>query len=227
MSGAYRVLVVDDEPGLVRALAINLRAHGWDVVTAHDGRSALAACAEAHPDVVLLDLGLPDMDGTEVVARLREWSTVPIVVLSARDRDGDKIRALDSGADDYVTKPFAFDELLARIEALSRRPRQLSARQLRIDDLELDLDSREVRRAGQKIDLTPKEYAVLEYLMRHPGRVLTRTLITEYAWDYHFDPQTNVVDVVMSRLRAKIDPDHKRIETVRGVGYVFRPHGHA
>jgi two-component system copper resistance phosphate regulon response regulator CusR len=149
---------------------------------------------------------------------------MPILMLTAQDGVEFKVDALRAGADDYVTKPFAFEELLARIEALSRRPRQLSARLLMVADLELDLDAREVRRDGKTIELTPKEYTVLEYLMRHPGRVMSRTLITEYAWDYHFDPGTNIVDVVINRLRKKIDAGYPRklVHTVRGVGYVVK-----
>jgi DNA-binding response OmpR family regulator len=149
---------------------------------------------------------------------------MPVLVLTAQDSVDYKVDALRAGADDYVTKPFAFEELLARIEALSRRPRQLSARTLTVADLELDLDAREVRRAGTIIELTPKEYTVLEYLMRHPGRVMSRTLITEYAWDYHFDPGTNIVDVVINRLRKKVDAGFpkKLVHTVRGVGYVVK-----
>ncbi|HEU5219245.1 MAG TPA: response regulator transcription factor, partial [Gemmatimonadales bacterium] len=143
---------------------------------------------------------------------------------TAQDAVGHKVEALRAGADDYVTKPFAFEEVLARVEALSRRPKQLSSARLSVADLELDLGSREVRRGGRLIELTPKEYAVLEYLMRHPGRVMSRTLITEYAWDYHFDPGTNIVDVVINRLRKKVDTgsEKKLLHTVRGVGYVIR-----
>ena len=147
-----------------------------------------------------------------------------MLVLTAQDSVEFKVDALRAGADDYVTKPFSFEELLARVEALSRRPKQLTARSLRVADLELDLESREVRRGGTPIELTPKEYAVLEYLMRHTGRVMSRTLITEYAWDYHFDPGTNIVDVVINRLRKKVDAGFPRklVHTVRGVGYVVK-----
>ncbi len=165
------------------------------------------------------------MTGLEVLRTLRDRGlTTPILVLTAQDSVEYKVDALRAGADDYVTKPFAFEELLARIEAISRRPRVLSARSLRVADLELDLDAREVTRDGTAIELTPKEYAVLEYLMRHPGRVMSRTLITEYAWDYHFDPGTNIVDVVINRLRKKVDAGfaQKLVHTVRGVGYVVK-----
>ena len=146
------------------------------------------------------------------------------MILTARGEEVDKVRGFRAGADDYVTKPFAFEELLARVEAISRRPRALSKPVLRVGELELDQGTREVRRGGELIELTPKEYAVLEYLMRHTGRVMSRTLITEYAWDYHFDPGTNIVDVVINRLRKKVDSGHaqKLVHTVRGVGYVVK-----
>jgi DNA-binding response OmpR family regulator len=148
----------------------------------------------------------------------------PVLVLTAQDAVDAKVEALRAGADDYVTKPFAMEELLARVEALSRRPRALRSPVHKVADLELDTATRVVTRAGEEIELTPKEYAVLEYLLRHSGRVMSRTLITEYAWDYHFDPGTNIVDVVINHLRKKIDAPHERklIHTVRGVGYVIR-----
>ena len=150
--------------------------------------------------------------------------TVPILVLTAQDTVDFKVQALRTGADDYVTKPFSFEELLARVEALGRRPQQLRSPVLRVLDLELDTATHEARRGSEPIELTPKEYTVLEYLMRHTGRVMSRTLITEYAWDYHFDPGTNIVDVVINRLRKKIDSGHARklIHTVRGVGYTVK-----
>jgi DNA-binding response OmpR family regulator len=147
-----------------------------------------------------------------------------VVVLTAQDAIDAKVTALRAGADDYVTKPFAFEELLARVEAVARRPRSIAPPTLRVADLELDQATREVRRGGQGVELTPKEYAVLEYLVRHAGRVMSRTLITEYAWGYHFDPGTNIVDVVITHLRKKLDAGHERklIHTVRGVGYVLK-----
>jgi DNA-binding response OmpR family regulator len=165
------------------------------------------------------------MNGFEMLRTLRDrGNTTPVLVLTAQDSVDFKVQALRSGADDYVTKPFAFEELLARVEALGRRPKEIRDPVLRVGDLELDIATREVRRAGEKIELTPKEYTVLEYLMRHTGRVMSRTLITEYAWDYHFDPGTNIVDVVINRLRKKVDSGHqqKLVHTVRGVGYVVR-----
>ena len=162
-------------------------------------------------------------DGMEGL-RLASGGRYDLLVLTAQDAVDFKVQALRSGADDYVTKPFAFEELLARVEALGRRPKEIREPVLRIGDLELDTGTREVRRGGERIDLTPKEYTVLEYLMRHAGRVMSRTLITEYAWDYHFDPGTNIVDVVINRLRKKVDSGHaqKLVHTVRGVGYVVK-----
>jgi two-component system copper resistance phosphate regulon response regulator CusR len=168
---------------------------------------------------------LPGKSGMDVLNSLRARGFErPVLVLTAQDAVDAKVNALRAGADDYVTKPFAFEELLARVEALARRPRAMASPILRVADLELDRDTREVRRGGELIELTPKEYAVLEYLMRHQGRVMSRTLITEYAWGYHFDPGTNIVDVVINHLRKKLDAkqDRKLITTVRGVGYVIK-----
>jgi two-component system copper resistance phosphate regulon response regulator CusR len=168
---------------------------------------------------------LPGKSGLQVLSALRARGfEKPILVLTAQDAVDAKVTTLRAGADDYVTKPFAFEELLARVEALARRPRAMVTPVLRIDDLEVNRDTREVTRAGEPIELTPKEFAVLEYLMRHAGRVMSRTLITEYAWGYHFDPGTNIVDVVINHLRKKVDAAHGRklITTVRGVGYVIK-----
>lgn len=220
-----KLLVVEDDRTVGQYVKRGLEEQQYIADWVSDGIEALRVASSGHYDVVILDLRLPGMNGFEVLRTLRDRGlTMPILVLTAQDGVEFKVDALRSGADDYVTKPFAFDELLARVEALSRRPRQLTARTLRVADLELDLDAREVRRAGSLIELTPKEYAVLEYLMRHPGRVMSRTLITEYAWDYHFDPGTNIVDVVINRLRKKVDADfaQKLVHTVRGVGYVVK-----
>jgi two-component system copper resistance phosphate regulon response regulator CusR len=174
---------------------------------------------------VVLDMRLPGRNGLDVLRTLRARGFErPVLVLTAQDAVDAKVETLRAGADDYVTKPFAFEELLARVEALLRRPRALASPLLRVGDLELDQGTREVRRAEELIELTPKEFAVLEYLMRHAGRVMSRTLITEYAWGYHFDPGTNIVDVVINHLRKKIDAkfEKKLITTVRGVGYMVR-----
>jgi two-component system copper resistance phosphate regulon response regulator CusR len=182
--------------------------------------------ATAQPyDLIILDMRLPGRNGLDVLRALRaKGFERPVLVLTAQDAVDAKVETLRAGADDYVTKPFAFEELLARAEALLRRPRALASPQVKVGDLELDQGTREVRRAGELIELTPKEFAVLEYLMRHAGRVMSRTLITEYAWGYHFDPGTNIVDVVINHLRKKIDARHdkKLITTVRGVGYMIR-----
>ena len=176
-------------------------------------------------DLVILDMRLPGRNGLDVLRTLRSRGFErPVLVLTAQDAVDAKVETLRAGADDYVTKPFAFEELLARVEALLRRPRAMASPQLRVADLELDQGTRDVRRAEESIELTPKEFAVLEYLMRHAGRVMSRTLITEYAWGYHFDPGTNIVDVVINHLRKKIDAkfEKKLITTVRGVGYMIR-----
>lgn len=220
-----KILVVEDDrtvgPYVVRGLA----EQGFQVELVADGDDALAAAAHTAYDLIILDLRLPGMSGFDVLRMLRDrGNPAPVLVLTAQDAVDFKVQALRAGADDYVTKPFAFEELLARVEALGRRPKQLAPRALRVGDLELDLGTREVTRASRRIELTPKEYAVLEYLMRHVGRVMSRTLITEYAWDYHFDPGTNIVDVVINRLRKKVDAgqDGRLIHTVRGVGYVIK-----
>ena len=220
-----KLLVVEDDKTVGQYVKRGLEEQQYIADWVGDGSEGLKLASSGHYDLVILDLRLPGMTGLEVLRTLRDRGlTMPILVLTAQDGVEFKVDALRAGADDYVTKPFAFDELLARIEALSRRPRVLSSRALRIADLELNLDAREVRRNGTAIELTPKEYAVLEYLMRHPGRVMSRTLITEYAWDYHFDPGTNIVDVVINRLRKKVDAGftQKLVHTVRGVGYVVK-----
>ena len=221
-----KILVVEDDRTVGQYVQRGLEEHQFHADLVADGQDALRLASAGHYDLMILDLRLSGMAGLEVLRTLRDrGSTVPILVLTAQDSVEFKVQALRSGADDYVTKPFAFEELLARVEALGRRPQQLAPPALKLADLQLDSGTREVTRAGRRIELTPKEYAVLEYLMRHPGRVMSRTLITEYAWDYHFDPGTNIVDVVINRLRKKVDSAHaqKLIHTVRGVGYVVKP----
>ena len=220
-----KLLVVEDDKTVGQYVKRGLEEQQYLADWVGDGAEALRLMTATAYDLIILDLRLPGMTGLEVLRTLRDRGlTMPVLVLTAQDSVEFKVDALRAGADDYVTKPFAFDELLARIEAISRRPRLLSSRSLRVADLELDLDAREVRRAGVLVELTPKEYAVLEYLMRHQGRVMSRTLITEYAWDYHFDPGTNIVDVVINRLRKKVDAGatQKLVHTVRGVGYVVK-----
>lgn len=220
-----KILVIEDDRTVGEYVQRGLEENRHHADLVADGLEALRLASGGQYDLLVLDLRLPGMSGLEVLRTLRDrGTTVPILVLTAQDALDFKVQALRSGADDYVTKPFAFEELLARIEALGRRPQQLRPATLTVADLELDLGTREVRRAGAPVELTPKEYAVLEYLMRHSPRVMSRTLITEYAWDYHFDPGTNIVDVVINRLRKKVDSGHARklVHTVRGVGYVIR-----
>ena len=220
-----KILVVEDDRVVGQYIRRGLEESQYHADLVDDGLEGLRLISGGNYDLVVLDLRLPGMSGLEVLRTIRDrGNTTPILVLTAQDAVGHKVEALRAGADDYVTKPFAFEEVLARVEALSRRPKQLSSPRLVVGDLELDMGSREVYRAGRAIELTPKEYAVLEYLMRHPGRVMSRTLITEYAWDYHFDPGTNIVDVVINRLRKKVDSgaEKKLLHTVRGVGYVIR-----
>jgi two-component system copper resistance phosphate regulon response regulator CusR len=219
------ILIVDDDEDVVAALTTVLADQGARVFQAVDGAQAVEMTNKEQHDLVILDMRLPGKSGLQVLDALRARGFErPVLVLTAQDAVDAKVQTLRAGADDYVTKPFAFEELLARVEALARRPRAMASRQLRVEDLVLDQDTREVRRAGEPIELTPKEYAVLEYLMRHAGRVMSRTLITEYAWGYHFDPGTNIVDVVINHLRKKIDAgrEKKLITTVRGVGYVVK-----
>ncbi len=220
-----RILVIEDDPtvGTFVKRGLEEQRYRVDLVDTGDRGEELAR-SESY-DLIVLDMRLPGRSGMEVIRSLRTSGIErPILVLTAQDAIDAKVETLRAGADDYVTKPFALEELLARVEALSRRPRRLTSPTLKIADLELSQDTREVTRAGAAIELTPKEYTVLEYLMRHAGRVMSRTLITEYAWGYHFDPGTNIVDVVINHLRKKIDASHKRklIHTIRGVGYVIR-----
>jgi two-component system copper resistance phosphate regulon response regulator CusR len=220
-----KLLVVEDDRTVGQYVKRGLAEAGYQVDLVGDGAEGLRLASDGHYDVLVLDLRLPSMEGREVLRTLRDrGNPVPVLVLTAQDAVDFKVQALRMGADDYVTKPFALEELLARVEALSRRPKAIAPPVLRVADLALDTGSREVIRAGRSIELTPKEYAVLEYLMRHHGRVMPRTLITEYAWDYHFDPGTNIVDVLITRLRKKIDQgrEPKLIHTVRGVGYVVK-----
>ena len=220
-----KILVVEDDRTVGQYVKRGLEEHRYHADLVDDGLEALRIASGGQYDLLILDLRLPGMTGLELLRTLRDRGTsVPILVLTAQDAVDFKVQALRIGADDYVTKPFAFEELLARVEALARRPQQLRSPVLRVADLELDAATHEVRRGGEPIELTPKEYAVLEYLMRHQGRVMSRTLITEYAWDYHFDPGTNIVDVVINRLRKKIDSGRtpKLLHTVRGVGYVVK-----
>jgi two-component system copper resistance phosphate regulon response regulator CusR len=220
-----KALVIEDDPTVGQFVKRGLEEQRWGVDLVADGEEGERLAASDGYDVVILDMRLPGKTGLQVLHSLRARGFErPVLVLTAQDAVDAKVQTLRAGADDYVTKPFAFEELLARVEALARRPRALAAPALRVGDLTLDRDTREVRRGGELIDLTLKEYAVLEYLMRHAGKVMSRTLITEYGWGYHFDPGTNIVDVVINHLRKKVEAGHERklIHTVRGVGYVIR-----
>jgi len=225
MNGA-RILVVDDEPGLVHALAINLRAHGWDVTTALDGAGALDLAASWHPDVVLLDLGLPDISGLDVIAGIRGWSRVPIVVLSARQDGEDKVDALDAGADDYVTKPFAMNELLARLRAAVRRaaPADTTEAVVEAGDLTIDLARRRVLRQGSEVRLSPTEWALIEVLVRNRGKLVSRKQLLQEVWGPAYGTETGYLRVYAAQLRRKLerDPAHPRhIITQPGMGYLF------
>ena len=220
-----RILVIEDDPTVGQYVKRGLEEQRWSVDLLTDGEEGERRAESEAYDLVVLDMRLPGKSGLEVLRGLRSRGFErPVLVLTAQDAVDAKVTTLRAGADDYVTKPFAFEELLARVEALARRPRALAKPTLRVADLEVDQATREVRRAGELVDLTPKEYAVLEYLVRHAGRVMSRTLITEYVWGYHFDPGTNIVDVVINHLRKKVDAPHDRklISTVRGVGYVIK-----
>jgi two-component system, OmpR family, response regulator len=220
-----RILVIEDDPTVGQYVKRGLEEHRWAVDLMTDGEEGERRASSEAYDLVILDMRLPGKSGLDVLQSLRaKGFERPVLVLTAQDAVDAKVTTLRAGADDYVTKPFAFEELLARVEALARRPRALASPVLRVGDLEIDQATHAVRRSGAPIDVTPKEYTVLEYLARHAGRVMSRTLITEYAWGYHFDPGTNIVDVVINHLRKKVDAGHDRklITTVRGVGYVLK-----
>jgi two-component system copper resistance phosphate regulon response regulator CusR len=217
--------VIEDDPTVGSFVKRGLEEQRYRVTLVPNGEEGERVASSESFDVVILDMRLPGKSGLDVLRSLRaQHLDTPVLVLTAQDAVDAKVTTLRSGADDYVTKPFAFEELLARVEALSRRPKSIATPILQVDDLEVNRDTREVMRGGEVIELTPKEFAVLEYLVRHAGRVMSRTLITENAWGYHFDPGTNIVDVVINHLRKKIDAGRERklINTVRGVGYVVK-----
>jgi DNA-binding response OmpR family regulator len=228
-----RVLVVEDEPELAAFLGRTLREAAWAPDSVTTGEDALEALAVNDYDLVILDLGLPDLEGFEVCRRWRaQGGRTPILMLTARDVLADRVRGLDAGADDYLPKPFAVEELLARLRALARRPPATLPATLRFEDLELNTAARVAHRQGREIRLTAREYALLEYLMRNPNRVLDRGRILEHVWDDNFDPVANAVDVLVGRVRRKVDPDGQRplIFTLRGMGYMLsarRPAGAA
>ncbi len=221
-----RLLVVEDDPTIASFVARGLEEAGFAVDLADDGEKGLALAVHEAYDAAVVDLMLPGRDGLSIIEEVRRRrSRLPVLILSARHTVDDRVKGLQAGGDDYLTKPFAFSELLARVQALIRRS-QGSAEPTRLvcGDLSLDLVTREVLRAGRPLDLRPREFALLEYLMRNAGRVVSKTMIMEHVWNYSFDPRTNVVDVLVFRLREKVDRDFDRkiIQTVRGIGYVLK-----
>ena len=225
MFEGMRILVVEDDKKIASFVVNGLKQSGFAVDHAAEGEDALFRAQTVSYDAAVVDLMLPKLDGLSLIQRLRsEGIRVPVLILSAKASVDDRVRGLQAGGDDYLTKPFAFSELLARLQALIRRATQTpEPTRLVVGDLSLDLLSRDIQRGGQKIELQPREFALLEYMMRHANRPVTKTMILEHIFDYSFDPQTNVVDVLVHRLRGKVDKDKAMIHTIRGVGYVLRP----
>jgi two-component system, OmpR family, KDP operon response regulator KdpE len=222
-----RVLVVDDEPQILRGLGTNLRARGYDVETAADGERALEVAARTHPDVVILDLGLPGIDGVDVIRGLRAWTATPIIVLSARDQEQDKVEALDAGADDYVSKPFGMDELLARLRAAERRVTPGDEDAVVVtDDFRVDLSAKRVTGSDDDIRLTPTEWHLVEILIRHPGKLVSQRQLLQEVWGPQYQDETNYLRVYMAQIRRKLEPDPARPRyfiTEPGMGYRFEP----
>jgi two-component system KDP operon response regulator KdpE len=222
-----RILVVDDDRQLLRALRINLSARGYDVDVAPDGAAALAVASRQPPDLIIVDLGLPDMDGVQVVRGIRGWSTAPIIVLSARLVEQSKVQALDAGADDYVTKPFGMDELLARVRAGLRRSVPAAEDPVvTTDAFTVDLAARRVTRDGADVRLTPTEWHLLEVLVRHPGKLVSQRQLLQEVWGPRYERETNYLRVYLAQLRAKLEPDPSRprhLLTEPGMGYRFQP----
>ncbi len=225
INAGMRILIVEDDPKIASFVAKGLKQNGYAVDQCPDGEEALAFANSIDYDAAVIDLMLPKLDGLSLVRRLRQQKIrTPFIVLSAKATVDDRVRGLQAGADDYLTKPFSFAELLARIQALIRRASNpAEPTRLAVGDLSLDLVQHTVRRDSALIELQPREFSLLEFLMRNAGRVVTKTMILEHIFDYSFDPQTNVVDVLVHRLRAKVDPEKSRIHTLRGVGYMLRP----
>lgn len=221
------ILIVDDEPQLLRALQVNLQAEGYQVLTALDGTSALKHAEGGHPDAIVLDLGLPDINGVDVITRIRRTSSTPIIVLSARHGSVDKVRALDAGADDYVTKPFGLDELLARLRAASRRsPAQREAPTVETADFVVDLAARKVVRDGQEVRLTPTEWNILELLVRNAGKLVSQQQLLTQVWGQAYAKETQYLRVYLAQLRRKLEQDPARprhLHTEAGMGYRFDP----
>jgi len=222
-----RVLVVDDEPQILRGLGTNLRARGYDVETAPDGERALEVAARTHPDVVILDLGLPGIDGVDVIRGLRAWTATPIIVLSARDQEQDKVEALDAGADDYVSKPFGMGELLARLRAAERRVTPDDEDAVVVtDDFRVDLSAKRVTGSDGDIRLTPTEWHLVEILIRHPGKLVSQRQLLQEVWGPQYQDETNYLRVYMAQIRRKLEPDPARPRyfiTEPGMGYRFEP----
>ena len=222
-----RILIVEDDDKIASFLAKGLKQNGFSVDTASDGDQALSLCRTVDYDSIVLDIMLPKLDGLSVLRTIRaEKRLVPVLLLSAKASVDNRVTGLQAGADDYLTKPYAFSELLARLQALIRRATHVAEpTTLAVGDLSMNLLTREVFRDGQKIELQSREFALLELLLRHPGRPITKTMILEHVWDYSFDPQTNVVDVLAHRLRSKLEKGFpsKILHTIRGVGYVIKP----
>jgi two-component system KDP operon response regulator KdpE len=221
------ILVVDDDPHLLKALRITLQAHGYSVDTAPDGRSALLAATRNPPGLVVLDLGLPDMDGAAVLTEFRRWSSAPVLVLSARHGSADKVDALDAGADDYITKPFGLEELLARLRALLRRaPEAAEAPTVTTAEFTVDLGQRVVTRNGESVRLTPTEWSILELLVRNPGKLVTQQQILSTVWGPAYAKEANYLRVYIAQLRRKLEADTgnpRHLLTEAGIGYRFRP----
>lgn len=219
--GVLRVLLIDDDKKLIPLLERGFRYEGFDVLTALSGEQGLALARVQRPDIVILDIGMPGLDGFAVCRSLRLHSDVPVIMLTARDEVSDKVKALDLGADDYVTKPFAFDELVARIRALVRRRSPSQASRFTFADVSCDVATREVSRGGRPIQLTHREFDLLAHFLRHPRQVLTRELLLQTVWGYNFEGDTKVVDVYVGYLRQKLG-EPRLIQTIRGVGYALR-----
>ncbi len=221
-----RILVVEDDAKIASFIVRGFKEAGFAVDHAPDGEAGLVLAGTTDYDAAVVDIMLPRLDGISLVRRIRaSRRTTPVLFLSAKASVDDRVKGLQAGGDDYLTKPFAFSELLARVQALIRRATQTpEATRFAVGDVTIDMVSREVTRAGERIELQPREFTLLAFLLRNAGRPVTKTMILEHVWDYSFDPQTNVVDVVVHRLRSKVDPDKTRLETVRGVGYLWRKH---
>ena len=224
MEDIMRILVVEDDEKIASFVVKGLKQNSYAVDHSADGEQGLLLAQTVSYDAAVVDIMLPKLDGLSLIRKIREQKVhLPVLILSAKASVDDRVRGLDAGGDDYLTKPFSLSELLARIQALIRRATQtVEPTRLTVGDLMMDLLTREVRRGGEKIELQPREFALLEYMMRSVNRAVTKTMILEHIFDYSFDPQTNVVDVLVHRLRSKVDPGKTMIHTMRGVGYVLR-----